>query len=74
MRGNSHVRFLGGPSSARKGGYPPKILKPSMNYPHPIIAREGWPFIAIAAVVALLVQFFAGFGLAWLFWLHWRGE
>jgi phosphatidylserine decarboxylase len=40
-----------------------------MNYPHPIIAREGWPFIAIAAVVALLVQFFAGFGLAWLFWL-----
>lgn len=24
-----------------------------MNYPHPIIAREGWPFIAIALVVAL---------------------
>ena len=21
------------------------------NYPHPIIAREGWPFVAIAAVV-----------------------
>ena len=40
-----------------------------MNYPHPIIAREGWPFIAIAAVVALLVQAFAGFGFAWLFWL-----
>ena len=40
-----------------------------MNYPHPIIAREGWPFIAIAAVVALLIQAFAGFGFAWLFWL-----
>ena len=23
------------------------------NYPHPIIAREGWPFLAIAAVVAV---------------------
>ena len=23
------------------------------NYPHPIIAREGWPFLAVAAVVAL---------------------
>ena len=40
-----------------------------MNYPHPIIAREGWPFIAIAAVVALLVHAFAGFGFAWIFWL-----
>ncbi len=40
-----------------------------MNYPHPIIAREGWPFIAIAAIVALLIQAIAGFGLAWIFWL-----
>lgn len=40
-----------------------------MNYPHPIIAREGWPFIAIAAVVALLVHAVAGLALAWLFWL-----
>ncbi|KMY85632.1 Phosphatidylserine decarboxylase [Candidatus Paraburkholderia calva] len=40
-----------------------------MNYPHPIIAREGWPFIAIAAVVAILVQAIGGFGFAWLFWL-----
>ena len=23
------------------------------NYPHPIIAREGWPFVAIAAFVAI---------------------
>ena len=41
----------------------------TMNYPHPIIAREGWPFIAIAAVVALLIHAVAGFGLAWPFWL-----
>jgi phosphatidylserine decarboxylase len=40
-----------------------------MNYPHPIIAREGWPFIAIAAVVAILVQALGGFGFAWIFWL-----
>src|SRR5690348_7524059 len=40
-----------------------------MNYPHPIIAREGWPFIAIAAVVAILVQAMGGFGFAWIFWL-----
>jgi phosphatidylserine decarboxylase len=40
-----------------------------MNYPHPIIAREGWPFIAIAAIVAVLVQAMGGFGFAWLFWL-----
>src|SRR6266702_4779907 len=30
MRGNSHVRFLGGPSSARKGGYPTRRYRPFM--------------------------------------------
>jgi phosphatidylserine decarboxylase len=40
-----------------------------MNYPHPIIAREGWPFIAIAAIVALVIHAVVGFGLAWIFWL-----
>jgi phosphatidylserine decarboxylase len=29
------------------------------NYPHPIIAREGWPFLGIAVVVALVVTFFS---------------
>ncbi|MCL4748074.1 MAG: phosphatidylserine decarboxylase [Burkholderiaceae bacterium] len=33
------------------------------HYPHPIIAREGWPFLAIAIALALGVQF--GFGLVW---------
>lgn len=27
------------------------------NYPHPIIAREGWPFLGIAVTVAALVTF-----------------
>jgi phosphatidylserine decarboxylase len=29
-------------------------------YPHPIIAREGWPFLGIGVVVSLLVTYFAG--------------
>ena len=28
-----------------------------MNYPHPIIAREGWPFLAIAVALALAATF-----------------
>lgn len=30
------------------------------NYPHPIIAREGWPFLAIAFSLALLATFYSG--------------
>jgi len=39
-----------------------------MNYPHPIIAKEGWLFIAISLAAALLASFFIG---VWslLFWL-----
>jgi phosphatidylserine decarboxylase len=29
-------------------------------YPHPVIAREGWPFLGIAVAVALLVAALAG--------------
>lgn len=38
------------------------------NYPHPIIAREGWPFLGIAIAVAVLATVFFG---AWAipFWL-----
>ena len=35
---------------------PPK----SKNYPHPIIAREGWPFLAGIVAISLLVTFLAG--------------
>jgi len=34
-----------------------------MNYPHPIIAREGWPFLGIATLAALAVTALGG--LAW---------
>jgi phosphatidylserine decarboxylase len=37
-------------------------------YPHPIIAREGWPFLGIAVAVSLLVTYFAGWWSA-PFWL-----
>jgi phosphatidylserine decarboxylase len=40
-----------------------------MKYPHPIIAREGWPFLAIGFVFSLLVNFFLGFLWALPFWL-----
>lgn len=29
-------------------------------YPHPIIAREGWPFLAIAVVISLLMTLWVG--------------
>ena len=39
-----------------------------MNYPHPIIAREGWPYLGISVAAAALV---ASFSPAWSlpFWL-----
>jgi len=39
------------------------------HYPHPIIAREGWPFILGAVAVAALVGFFLGWGWSIPFWL-----
>lgn len=31
-----------------------------MNYPHPILAKEGWPFIGLAALMAVAVTLTAG--------------
>ncbi|MDO5652524.1 MAG: phosphatidylserine decarboxylase [Brachymonas sp.] len=39
------------------------------SYPHPILAREGWPFIAIALVLAVGMHGWLGFWLALPFWL-----
>jgi phosphatidylserine decarboxylase len=39
------------------------------RYPHPIIAREGWPFVGIGVVVSLLIGFFLGWGWSVPFWL-----
>jgi phosphatidylserine decarboxylase len=40
-----------------------------LNYPHPILAREGWPFIGGAVALAILVWIFAGFAWSLPFWL-----
>ena len=37
-------------------------------YPHPLIAREGWPFLGIGIAASLLVNFFCGFAWALPFW------
>ena len=39
------------------------------NYPHPILAREGWPYTGGSLVVALLVHAVFGGGAALPFWL-----
>jgi len=39
------------------------------NYPHPILAREGWPFIAIALALALVVNGAASWAWALPFWI-----
>ena len=40
----------------------------AQRYPHPIIAREGWPFAGISVAAALLVTWLAGWWSA-PFWL-----
>ena len=46
------------------------ILNPGPSaYPHPYIAREGWPFIAASLVVAVLVHWLAGGWWALPLWL-----
>lgn len=40
-----------------------------MNYPHPLLAKEGWPFIAIALVLALAASVFGNVWLAAPAWL-----
>ena len=34
--------------------------KMNNNYPHPLIAREGWPFLVISLLAAILVTAFVG--------------
>jgi phosphatidylserine decarboxylase len=39
------------------------------RYPHPVIAREGWPFLAIALALSLGINFSLGLAWALPFWL-----
>lgn len=38
-------------------------------YPHPLIAREGWPFLVAGVAIALVVGALAGWGWSLPFWL-----
>ena len=40
-----------------------------MNYPHPLLAREGWPFIGGAIALAIIVWAFIGFSWSIPVWL-----
>ena len=40
-----------------------------MMYPHPIIAKEGWPYLALVGAVTLLVHHFGGIAWSWPFWV-----
>ena len=40
-----------------------------MMYPHPIIAKEGWPYLALVGLVTLLVHHFGGIAWSWPFWV-----
>ena len=39
------------------------------RYPHPIIAREGWPFLAVALVIAVALSLASWWVLAALAWI-----
>jgi phosphatidylserine decarboxylase len=39
------------------------------EYPHPLIAREGWPFLGLSLLAALGVTYAAGWGWASPLWL-----
>lgn len=59
---SSEIELSVGSSSQRPAGV---VLN---SYPHPIIAREGWPFLLLAIVVAAAATAFVG-AWSWPFWL-----
>ena len=40
-----------------------------MMYPHPIIAKEGWPYLALVGAVTLLVHYLGGVAWSWPLWI-----
>jgi phosphatidylserine decarboxylase len=41
----------------------------AINYPHPIIAKEGWPHVAIAGFILFVVHSTLGLAWSWPFWI-----
>ena len=41
----------------------------AINYPHPIIAKEGWPHVAIAGFILFVVHSTLGWAWSWPFWI-----
>lgn len=39
------------------------------HYPHPLIAREGWPFLAGIVIISAAVNYYAGFWAALPLWI-----
>lgn len=56
-------------SDTGQGLNPQSSMLDPVHYPHPIIAQEGWPFIAVSVVGAMLVHALAGFWWAAPLWL-----
>lgn len=40
-----------------------------MMYPHPIIAKEGWPYLTLVGLITLLVQYIGGSSWSWPLWI-----
>ncbi len=40
-----------------------------MMYPHPIIAKEGWPYLALVGAITLLVHHLGGITWSWPWWI-----
>ena len=55
-------------TSVRAGADAPGVIVRDL-YPHPPIAREGWPFIAVSVAAALALWWFAGWGWSVLMWI-----
>lgn len=47
----------------------PNPGSPVRVYPHPIIAKEGWPFIAVSVIAAAVIHWAVGAGWAAPLWL-----
>ena len=40
-----------------------------MMYPHPLIAKEGWPYLAVLGVLTLVLHSLGGFTWSWPLWI-----